>query len=204
MVKLFPLLIACFLTGCVSLIPKTKADVRLMSLTALETEKFSTPAPLTVSVDVPVAAADLSGSDILEVHEASNGVTEITTYKKARWSDPLAKILQDKILILLEEHQVFKSIHRPEEGVVADLILQTAVEKFYIVKTAKERRAEIHLSLKLLDPSTGKVIAYKVFQTSEKTAEVRLQAYVHALNQAYLQAQREILEWLKTAPKKAH
>jgi phospholipid/cholesterol/gamma-HCH transport system substrate-binding protein len=122
---------------------------------------------------------------------------ESVPLEKARWTDNLPVLVQEKVIQSFENAGYARSISRTREGVEGDYQLLIDIRRFHI-STAAEPTAEIEFVAKLLDKD-GKILNASTFQATAPATGSDAQAYVKALDEAFEKLETELLQWVTGA-----
>jgi phospholipid/cholesterol/gamma-HCH transport system substrate-binding protein len=113
------------------------------------------------------------------------------------WADSIPKLLQARLIDGFENYDMAHAPLRTADTGQADYQLLVDVRRFRIA-TEAEPAAEIGLSARLVDKS-GKIIAARLFEASQKLDRLEPQAAVDAFNKAFGQIATDMIGWTVTA-----
>lgn len=190
--SLFPagLLAVLFLSACGSLLPEGRAPARLFVLEAPRSPQSAAPAmPLPASVQIlaPLAAPGLDGSRIALREEFQ----EMNYFTDARWSGPLADLVQSALVESFEQARRFQAVagdgapFRPSHVLTVEIRDFQAEYEGSAAASAASPVAHIRLSARLIDASTQTILATLSCEEREKSTANRMQEVVLALNAAF-------------------
>ncbi len=109
------------------------------------------------------------------------------------WADSLPKLLQARLLDTFENYEMAHAPVRSTDIGQPDFQLLIDLRRFGIVADA-EPAAEIAFSARLVDKS-GKVIASRLFEESQKLDQVEPAAAVAAFNDAFGRIAKDVIGW---------
>jgi phospholipid/cholesterol/gamma-HCH transport system substrate-binding protein len=109
------------------------------------------------------------------------------------WADSIPKLLQARLIDCFENYDIAHAPLRAADVGQTDFQLLIDVRRFRIV-TDSGPTADIALSARLLDKS-GKVIASRLFEDSQKLDQIEPAAAVAAFNEAFGRIAKEMIGW---------
>jgi phospholipid/cholesterol/gamma-HCH transport system substrate-binding protein len=109
------------------------------------------------------------------------------------WADTIPKLLQARLLDSFENYDIAHAPLRTADMGQADYQLLLDVRRFRIVAEG-EPAVEIGLSARLVDKS-GKVLASRLFEESQKLDKLEPGAAVAAFNAAFARIAKELIGW---------
>jgi len=115
----------------------------------------------------------------------------------AKWSDMLPLVFQSKVIQSFENAGLMRETSRPVDGLNADFQLMTEFRKFEVV-AGPQPSAEVEVSAKLVG-GDGKIIAAKIFRSTEPAAGTDAAAAATALDAAFGKLATELVVWTSTA-----
>lgn len=118
---------------------------------------------------------------------------EYPDFAEAMWADSIPKLLQAKLLESFENYDITHAPLRAIDEVQADYQLLLDIRSFQI-ETDPEPAAEIELSARILNKS-GKVIAARLFQETQKLDKIEPAAASAAFNDAFGRIARDMIAW---------
>jgi len=113
------------------------------------------------------------------------------------WADSIPKLLQARLIDSFENYDIAHAPLRNADVGQADYQLLVDVRRFRIA-TETEPAAEIGLSARLIDKN-GKVVAARLFETSQKLDRIAPQAAVDAFNKAFGLIAMDVIGWTVAA-----
>src|SRR6266480_396150 len=114
------------------------------------------------------------------------------------WADAIPKLLQAKLIEGFENYDIAHAPLRAADVGQADFQLLIDVRRFQLAVESAPA-VEIELSARLVDKS-GKVIASRLFEESEKFEKVEPAAAVAAFNAAFGRIAKDMIAWTVQAP----
>lgn len=109
------------------------------------------------------------------------------------WADSIPKLVQARLIDSFENYDIAHAPLRTTELGAADYQLLIDIRRFRIA-TEGETRVEIGLSARIVDKS-GKVVASRLIEASEKLDKVEPAAAVAAFDAAFARIARELIGW---------
>lgn len=137
----------------------------------------------------PTAIKTLDGVDIV-VRPAHN---QLEILARAQWPDRLPKLVQARLVETFENTGRIRAAAKPGQGLLIDYQLGADIRAFDANVAAGS--AEVVLSVKLISDRTGRVVASRVFTATAPLSGTDPDAVVGALNRAFDDAARDIVNW---------
>ncbi|MET7246492.1 ABC-type transport auxiliary lipoprotein family protein [Methylobacterium sp. EM32] len=159
-------------------------------LTALPGAARSGAARRSIVVAEPVGLQPFEADRII-VREPGGAVSYLGG---GQWADRLPRLVQTRVIQSLENANRLKSVSRPGDKVAADTILITELRAFDI--NAGTREAVVDLSAKLIQESSGTVVAAKVFQARVPVAGVNAPVAANGLDRALSLVLADMVRWI--------
>ncbi|MFH6782429.1 MULTISPECIES: ABC-type transport auxiliary lipoprotein family protein [Methylobacterium] len=159
-------------------------------LTALPGAARSGAARRSIVVAEPVGLQPFEADRII-VREPGGAVSYLGG---GQWADRLPRLVQTRVIQSLENANRLKSVSRPGDKVAADTILITELRAFDI--NAGTREAVVDLSAKLVQESSGTVVAAKVFQARVPVAAVNAPVAANGLDRALSLVLADLVRWI--------
>ncbi|KMO30827.1 ABC transporter [Methylobacterium tarhaniae] len=159
-------------------------------LTALPGAARSGAARRSIVVAEPVGLQPFEADRII-VREPGGAVSYLGG---GQWADRLPRLVQTRLIQSLENANRLKSVSRPGDKVAADTVLITELRAFDI--NAGTREAVVDLSAKLVQESSGTVVAAKVFQARVPVAQVSAPAAASGLDRALSLVLADMVRWI--------
>lgn len=144
-----------------------------------------------ILVNEPAAIKVLDGENI--VIKPSPGV--ITFLSGAQWGDRLPKVIQARLIESFERSGRITGVGRPGEGLAIDFQLVSDVRAFEVALDGAPR-AQVALSVRLLNDRNGTVVRQRLFEASAPLSGTGNDAYVTAINAAFAEVAGEIVDWV--------
>lgn len=120
---------------------------------------------------------------------------QIEYFALNRWIDTPAHMLEPLLLQSLEQSQGFSAVVRTPTLVTAKVRLETEVIRLQQDFTSKPSRIQFTLRAQLVDISTKRVLAVKVFNVMESAASDDVQGGVAAANLALKHVLDQVLDF---------
>ncbi|ODN71464.1 ABC-type transport auxiliary lipoprotein family protein [Methylobrevis pamukkalensis] len=120
--------------------------------------------------------------------------TEISYFPDVQWSDELPELLQVKLVRAFEDSGRAKAVGRPGESLAIDYQVVVDIRDFAF-EVEPSPAASVILGVKLLDDTSGKVVATRVFTVRAPAANDAAASVVTAFDSAASQAIREVVVW---------
>ena len=109
------------------------------------------------------------------------------------WADSIPKLLQARLIDCFENYDITHAPLRTADVGQTDFQLLIDVRRFRIA-TDSAPTADIALSARLLDKS-GKVVASRLFEDSQKLDQIEPAVAVAAFNEAFGRIAKEMIGW---------
>ena len=159
-------------------------------LTALPGAARSGAARRSIVVAEPVGLQPFEADRII-VREPGGAVSYLGG---GQWADRLPRLVQTRLIQSLENANRLKSVSRPGDKVAADTVLITELRSFDI--NAGTREAVVDLSAKLIQESSGTVVAAKIFQARVPVAAVNAAVAANGLDRALSLVLADLVRWI--------
>ncbi|MGF0538433.1 ABC-type transport auxiliary lipoprotein family protein [Agrobacterium sp. ES01] len=141
----------------------------------------------------PAALKALDSENVL-VRVSSS---EIRYLSNSQWSDKLPRMVQAKLAEAFEDTGRLGGVGRPGQGLAIDYQLVTEIRSFEI-DTSGADRANVEISVKLLNDRNGSVKAQDTFIATVNARGTQNSAYIQALDQAFGAVTADIVRWTLT------
>jgi phospholipid/cholesterol/gamma-HCH transport system substrate-binding protein len=141
------------------------------------------------SIPEPTAALIIDTQKILV--RPSN--TEGPTYKNAKWSDNIPKLLQARIIQSFENANLLRSVVRPMEGLTAGHQLLIDIRSFQLSLSAAPM-AEVEFSAKIV-ADNGKIVDARIFRATVPAETADAPAAAAALDKAFEKTATDLVVW---------
>jgi cholesterol transport system auxiliary component len=146
------------------------------------------PAPWQLVVYEPTATSALDTSRLMVRPQAD----QVSYYKGIAWSDRLPRLVQTRMIETFQNSGAVKSVS-PSTGQYA---LATELRSFQIDVTSGRAAAEIDIFAKLINVSTGRVVATKGFSARVPATSDAPGDAIAALNQAFTEVLQDTTTWV--------
>lgn len=178
-----PLLAA--LSGC-----GTKANNDTFDLSLTPVAEGPSARNRQILVPEPTALKSLD-SDQVVVRVSSS---EIQYLANSRWGDRLPRIVQSKLVEAFENSGRLGGVGKPGQGLAIDYQIVTDIRAFEVTAIGS-RRANVEISVKILNDRNGTVRAQSVFKSSVPVSGSENRNFVEALDKAFAKVGADIVDW---------
>jgi cholesterol transport system auxiliary component len=141
-----------------------------------------------LAVYEPTAPSQLDTSRLMVRPRAD----QVSYYKGVAWSDRLPRLVQTRMIETFQNSGAVKSVS-PSTGQYA---LATELRSFQIDVTSGRAAAEIDIFAKLINVSTGRVVATKGFSARVAATSDAPGDAIAALNQAFTEVLQDSTTWV--------
>lgn len=193
-----PTIMALALAGCSGFFGGSQST-QLYRVTPVRAFRPDLPQlPAQLLVDVPTAPAGLDTARIA----LSRSAVSIEYFADSEWTDRVPLLVQTDLLQSFENSKAIKAIGRESAGLRADFILQTEIRHFEALYDSGEGAPLVWVAMvtRLVNPTSGDIIARNTFERRERAAENRIPSIVVALDQALDGVVEEIVVWTARNP----
>ena len=154
--------------------------------------------PAQLLIDVPTAPAGLDTARIA----LSRSAVSIEYFADSEWTDRVPLLVQTDLLQSFENSRGIKAIERQSAGLRADFVLKTEIRHFEAVYNSGEGAPLVWVAMviRLVNPTSGDIIAQNTFERRERAAENRIPSIVAALDQALDGVVEDIVAWTARNP----
>jgi cholesterol transport system auxiliary component len=136
-------------------------------------------------------ALKMLDSDMIVVRVSG---TEVQYLAKSQWGDKLPLMVQSKLVEAFDSTGKLAGVGKPGQGLAIDYQLISDIKTFEI-ETNGGRRANVAISVKLLNDRNGTVVSQKVFSAMVPARGDDNQALINALSQAFGKVTADIVDW---------
>jgi cholesterol transport system auxiliary component len=176
------------------------APLETFDLSVPPRSKTSSPGGRQLVVAEPVALQPLEADRIMV--KAADG--SVSYLPGVQWADRLPRLLQSRLVQTFENDG--RAVGRSGNGVAADLVLQSDI-RFFGISTAEGSQAVVEISAKLVDGSSGRIAAARVFRGSQPVGALNGKAAAQALDGVAVRVLQDVVRWAggasRAAPKPA-
>lgn len=120
--------------------------------------------------------------------------TEVQYLAKSQWGDKLPLMVQSKLVEAFDGTGKLAGVGKPGQGLAIDYQLISDIRTFEI-DTNGGRRANVVISVKLLNDRNGTVVSQQVFSATVPARGDTNQALINALSQAFGKVTSDIVTW---------
>lgn len=193
--SVFALILWVALAGCSSL-GQPPAETYDLVVASIPNKKAAGRISKQLLVPAPGASELLSSNKIL-VREQGDRLTYLPG---VQWSGELPKLVQERIAESLEDSGRARAIGRPGEGLAIDYQLIVSIRHFEL-DIADQKKVRINFFTKVLDETTGRIIAQRNFDYAQAATSDDARAVTRALNVAFAEVSADLVAWtLKVTP----
>jgi cholesterol transport system auxiliary component len=146
------------------------------------------PAPWQLLVYEPSAASALDTTRLMVRPQAD----QVSYYKGIAWSDRLPRLVQARMIDTFQNSGAVKAVSSSS----GQFALATELRAFQIDVSSGRAIAEIEIFAKLINTSTGKVVATKGFSARVPATTDAPRDAVAALNQAFTEVLQDTTTWV--------
>lgn len=190
-VLLTSLLSASILLGGCSLLPESKpVSVYQMPAPARDQQTTRT-LPLALRINTPQAGFALNSPRLL-VNPAGD---QLSSYKGARWSDPLPVLVREYLRRAFTQSAGFASVSNDEHALHADIQLGSDLLSFQVIYRDQQPVAVVELEARLIEPGARQVLASRIFRAEQSPADAQVPAVVRAQAAALEQVSNQLIDW---------
>jgi cholesterol transport system auxiliary component len=148
------------------------------------------PAHWQLVVYEPTATSALDTSRLMVRPQAD----QVSYYKGIAWSDRLPRLVQTRMIETFQNSGAVKAV----SSSTGQYALATELRSFQIDVTSGRAAAEIDIFAKLVNVSTGRVVATKGFSARVPAASDAPGDAIAALNQAFTEVLQDTTAWVAT------
>jgi len=146
------------------------------------------PAPWQLVIYEPTATSALDTSRLMVRPQAD----QVSYYKGIAWSDRLPRLVQTRMIETFQNSGAVKAV----SSSTGQYALATELRSFQIDVTSGRAAAEIDIFAKLVNVSTGRVVATKGFSARVPAASDAPGDAIAALNQAFTEVLQDTTTWV--------
>jgi phospholipid/cholesterol/gamma-HCH transport system substrate-binding protein len=121
------------------------------------------------------------------------GGSDDPSFESARWSDSLPKLLQARIVQSFENAKFLGMVTKPIEGLTPKYQLLIDLRRFQ-VSMSDQPVADVEFTAKIMGEE-GKIVAARIFHTTEPTKVTDASTAVASLNEAFRKAVTDLVVW---------
>ncbi len=148
------------------------------------------PAPWQLVIYEPTATSALDTSRLMVRPQAD----QVSYYKGIAWSDRLPRLVQTRMIETFQNSGAVKAV----SSSTGQYALATELRSFQIDVTSGRAAAEIDMFARLINVSTGRVVATKGFSARVPAASDAPGDAIAALNQAFTEVLQDTTAWVAT------
>ena len=123
--------------------------------------------------------------------------TEIQVYKGSQWADTAPALLQDRLVLALNDAQLFSAISR-DAGVLTPYALQGYLSHFEVIYDNDQPTIKVHYEAQLLNQQRSTILASQRFNVEQPAANTDISTIVNAFGAASDKLSQQLIDWLST------
>ncbi len=182
--------VTLLLAACVSL-PDRDDRLAVHTLRAASTEAVAPQSPITLRIDLPLAAPPLDSARL--VRRQANA--EIGLLSEVRWNQPAPALWQQLLQQHLSDSQGWQAVVTSSSSVRSDVRLAGVLREFdYRTDDAASGAVHITFQAQWIDERSQRVLATQVFSHSERVDRQHL-AIVEGFQRAADALLPQVLHW---------
>lgn len=147
--------------------------------------------PLALRVHSPQASRILGSSRIAVVPDEN----EISSYRGARWSEPVPNLLRDRIIEAFQRDGRLATVFDEQNRLSADLELFSKLGAFQSEYVNGKALVRIQLDVQLTRAGGRELIASRRFEVTEESPAESIESVVASFGRAGDRLSGELLEW---------
>lgn len=188
-------LISCclLLSSCATLVPNPGEDPKRVTLSAWKPTQPLKTVNKQIMIDMPTISPPLDNQRLALRPQAQL----IDYYADVEWSERLALLIQDSLVVSLQDSKLFTGVTRSMDGIIPDYTLKIDVRQFNIHKASIDNATGEYF-IQLINTSARQVVAQQTFAISKKLNDESLNMIIETLNEIHVQLSEQILIWLQT------
>lgn len=186
------------LSGCVSLLPEPSTPPKEFTLgcSKRDISPSKKQKPFVVKITKTIAAAPLQAQQILILSEKEDFL-ESDYLADAIWHEPLADLVQCRLIEELRTRQLFKGVGHNHEAFRPNLLYLPALHHFEIVKASSgQHKAIVVLSIREVAFEDRRLKRERVFQ-DERPVPSSLDGFISGLNHSFLKVLEDAVSWIE-------
>lgn len=182
--------LALGVSACAVLGSQPPAD--LYDITAVSEFEGRPGSGLHLGVAAPAAV------EALDTNRIAVRVAPLTLqyYGAGLWADSLPELVQARLIQSFENSGRLRGVSGTGSVISQDLVIAADIRAFEL--RAFDKAAEVEIFVKLIDERSGRIIANRLF-SARVPARDELGAATRALDAAFHQVAREIIDWTLTS-----
>lgn len=190
-----PIVALSLLSGCAALPGGGPPPLDTYDLTAVSIEASARGGGRTQILVAEPSALKALDSENVVIRPSAGSVQFL---KGAQWSDRLPRIVQARLVEALQSTGRLGGVGKPGEGLAIDYQVIAELRAFEI-RVDGAARANVELYVKLLNDRNGVVRAARGFEASVPVSGSGNHAYVAALDRAFGDVSRQLVNWALAA-----
>lgn len=178
------------LSSACSILPKPE-NAQVYRLPASTTAASTAPVGWSLRINKPLASDVFNLPRIAVVPEGN----QISTYRGARWTDPVPVLLRNRMLDAFQRDGRVPRLSADDSNLQADYELVGELQAFQSEYTAQGISVVIRLDARLVDGRSQRILASRQFEVRQPQADKEVPAVVSGLGQATDRLMAQLLDW---------
>ncbi len=150
-----------------------------------------TAAPLRLMIDEIAAAPDLATDRIAR----REGGTSVKYYAGARWSDPIGRLIRDRLVESFENVDGMIALSRDVIDVNPDYRLKIRLRDFNAVASAGAPDVTLRFTALMIDVDGPAIIAQRQFSYQQRANADNAAQVVASLDRLFAEASQDLVRW---------
>ena len=183
-----------FLSGCVTTVVPAKSEYRI------NTDVVPAQSESNACKQKSLKVSQAFGSSVLVSNHMMYAIGDLKqyAYTESLWAENPNTVITSKILKLIRDTGVFKSVQVSKSRSRNDFILEINIEDFmqYFDEASLHSHANISLALTLIDIKSNRVVATQSFNAKVDVQELNAQGGVKGLREALNIILKDVNTWI--------
>lgn len=189
--RLLALAATLSLASACSILPKNE-PVDIYRLPVHQAAGSATPASWSLRLNKPLASEALAGPRIAVIPQGD----VISTYKGARWSDPVPMLVRNRLLDGFQRDGRVQRLSADDANLQADYELGGELQAFQSEYRAKDQvEVVIRYDARLVQGRSQRILASKRFEVRQPLADQQVPSAVAGFGAASDQLARQVIDW---------
>lgn len=182
-------LLVALCSAC-SILPKPE-NAQVYRLPASTSASSVAPVSWSLRINKPLASDVFNLPRIAVVPEGN----QISTYRGARWTDPVPVLLRNRMLDAFQRDGRVPRLSADDSNLQADYELVGELQAFQSEYTAEGIRVVIRLDARLVEGRSQRILASRHFEVRQPQADKAVPAVVSGLGQVTDRLMAQLLDW---------
>ena len=178
------------LSSACSILPKPE-NAQVYRLPASTSASSVAPVSWSLRLNKPLASDVFNLPRIAVVPEGN----QISTYRGARWTDPVPVLLRNRMLDAFQRDGRVPRLSADDSNLQADYELAGELQAFQSEYTAEGISVVIRLDARLVDGRSQRILASRHFEVRQPQADKQVPAVVSGLGQVTDRLMAQLLDW---------